>query len=77
MTHRLILALTVTIATAAVTLSADNWPQWRGPLATGASAEKGLPEKWSTGDGRQHRLEGADAEPQRRDTRSSGTTPCS
>ena len=51
MTHRWILVLTVTVATAAVTLSADNWPQWRGPLATGASAEKGLPEKWSTATG--------------------------
>ncbi|MDQ3421411.1 MAG: PQQ-like beta-propeller repeat protein [Acidobacteriota bacterium] len=51
MTHRLVLALTVTLSAAAVTLSADNWPQWRGPLATGASAEKGLPEKWSTGTG--------------------------
>ncbi len=48
MTHRLVLALTMSISAAAVTLSADNWPQWRGPLATGASAEKGLPEKWST-----------------------------
>ena len=51
MTQRLILALTMTVATAAATLSADNWPQWRGPLATGASTEKGLPEKWSTATG--------------------------
>ncbi len=26
---------------------ADNWPHWRGPRATGASAEKGLPVRWS------------------------------
>jgi outer membrane protein assembly factor BamB len=27
--------------------AADNWPQWRGPAATGASAETGLPARWS------------------------------
>jgi outer membrane protein assembly factor BamB len=26
---------------------ADDWPAWRGPLANGVSAEKGLPVKWS------------------------------
>lgn len=26
----------------------DNWPQWRGPMGTGVSAEKGLPLRWST-----------------------------
>src|SRR6185295_17459415 len=26
---------------------ADNWPQWRGPLGTGVSTEKGLPVKWT------------------------------
>ncbi len=30
---------------------ADNWPQWRGPSLDGASAEKGLPTKWSTEEG--------------------------
>jgi len=33
---------------AAATLSAENWPQWRGPAKNGVSAEKGLPLKWST-----------------------------
>ncbi|OFW26040.1 MAG: hypothetical protein A3H97_11460 [Acidobacteria bacterium RIFCSPLOWO2_02_FULL_65_29] len=28
-------------------LSADNWPQWRGPAADGVSIEKGLPTRWS------------------------------
>ena len=28
-------------------LTADNWPQWRGPAAGGVSTETGLPEKWS------------------------------
>ena len=51
MTHRVVLALTLSVSAAAVTLSADNWPQWRGPLATGATTEKGLPEKWSTSSG--------------------------
>lgn len=26
---------------------AENWPQWRGPLANGLSAETNLPTKWS------------------------------
>lgn len=32
---------------AAATLSAENWPQWRGPALNGVSTEKGLPLKWS------------------------------
>jgi outer membrane protein assembly factor BamB len=35
------------MATAA-TLSAENWPQWRGPAKNGVSTERGLPLKWST-----------------------------
>jgi outer membrane protein assembly factor BamB len=36
------------LAVAAVaTLSADNWPQWRGPALNGVSVETGLPTKWS------------------------------
>jgi outer membrane protein assembly factor BamB len=35
------------MATAA-TLSAENWPQWRGPAKNGVSTERGLPVKWST-----------------------------
>ena len=30
---------------AAITVSAENWPAWRGPLANGISGEKGLPTK--------------------------------
>jgi outer membrane protein assembly factor BamB len=30
------------------TLSADNWPQWRGPSLDGISQEKNLPLRWST-----------------------------
>jgi outer membrane protein assembly factor BamB len=35
------------VVTAGAPLSAENWPQWRGPLATGVSAETGLPQTWS------------------------------
>lgn len=28
-------------------VSAENWPQWRGPKNDGHSADKGLPSKWS------------------------------
>jgi len=31
----------------AATLSADNWPQWRGPQLNGLSGETNLPLKWS------------------------------
>jgi outer membrane protein assembly factor BamB len=30
----------------AAPVSAENWPQWRGPSATGASSETRLPERW-------------------------------
>ena len=30
-----------------LTISADNWPQWRGPHLDGTSRETGLPTKWS------------------------------
>jgi outer membrane protein assembly factor BamB len=33
---------------AITTVSADNWPAWRGPAANGVSTEKGVPLKWST-----------------------------
>ena len=49
--RRLYLAVGSVVVAAAATLSADHWPQWRGPLATGATTEKGLPEKWSTATG--------------------------
>lgn len=32
---------------AGASVSADNWPHWRGPRATGISPESGLPVKWS------------------------------
>jgi outer membrane protein assembly factor BamB len=33
---------------AIATLSAENWPQWRGPAMNGISSERGLPLEWST-----------------------------
>jgi outer membrane protein assembly factor BamB len=30
------------------TASSADWPAWRGPLGTGITEEKNLPEKWST-----------------------------
>ena len=33
---------------AIVTVSAENWPAWRGPAMNGISTEAGLPIKWST-----------------------------
>ena len=30
------------------TVSAENWPQWRGPKINGTSTETGLPTKWDT-----------------------------
>ena len=31
----------------ALTVSAENWPQWRGPFFNGSTTEKNLPETWS------------------------------
>ena len=43
--------VSLTIAAAVValgaSLSADNWPHWRGPVAGGVSSERGLPTRWS------------------------------
>ena len=32
-------------------LTADNWPQWRGPSLNGVSGESGLPVRWTTTQG--------------------------
>ncbi|MBK5296783.1 MAG: PQQ-like beta-propeller repeat protein [Vicinamibacteria bacterium] len=31
-------------------LSAQNWPQWRGPSSQGVSSESGLPTSWTAGE---------------------------
>jgi outer membrane protein assembly factor BamB len=42
------LALTLVLLCAVVAaLSAENWPQWRGPSLNGLSGEKDLPVRWS------------------------------
>jgi outer membrane protein assembly factor BamB len=38
---------TLIVAAAVATVSAENWPQWRGPSLNGVSKETGLPIKWS------------------------------
>ncbi len=45
-TPRQLLSLLCLTAFASAAYSA-NWPAWRGPLGTGISEEKNLPEKWS------------------------------
>jgi outer membrane protein assembly factor BamB len=45
-----ILLSLVAAVLAVISVSAENWPAWRGPLANGVSGEKGLPLKWSTGE---------------------------
>jgi outer membrane protein assembly factor BamB len=49
-TKRLFAALTLATL-AAVVVSADNWPQWRGPKLDGTSPETSLPVKWSVESG--------------------------
>jgi outer membrane protein assembly factor BamB len=42
------LVLSIGLAGAIVAgMSADNWPQWRGPELNGVSRETGLPTKWT------------------------------
>ena len=61
MSKRLALTLTVGLSTG-ISVSAENWPQWRGPSLNGVSTEKGLPVKWTPRGG--HRVEAGDAQPQ-------------
>lgn len=46
MSKRILLAFTVAMLCLEV-VSAENWPQWRGPYLNGTSAEKNLPLRWS------------------------------
>jgi hypothetical protein len=47
MTRTLRLLLTAGVVTATATLSAANWPQWRGLDGQGISDEKNLPAAWN------------------------------
>ncbi len=51
MRRRFRLALVIIALSTAASLkivTADNWPQWRGPALNGISSEKNLPVKWTT-----------------------------
>lgn len=44
--HSILAVLVLLISTSIV--SADNWPQWRGPNLNGLSYEKNLPSRWTS-----------------------------
>ncbi len=45
----LVLIITTLACITSLTIpSAENWPQWRGPMLNGVSNEKNLPVKWTT-----------------------------
>jgi outer membrane protein assembly factor BamB len=44
--NRLVCTVSASVVAVAA-VSAENWPQWRGPQLNGVSAEKGLPTKWT------------------------------
>jgi outer membrane protein assembly factor BamB len=46
----------IVLASIASTLSAANWPAWRGPEGTGVCTEKELPLHWSAADGVKWRI---------------------
>ena len=45
--HPSLWLLVALLLPAAAIVSADNWPEWRGPDRTGVSPETGLPSSWS------------------------------
>ena len=42
--------IAVSLVLSSGALAADDWPNWRGPLASGVSTETGLPDRWSATD---------------------------
>ena len=48
--RRLFALAAVTVA-ATASLSAENWPQWRGPRLNGIATETNLPVKWTKTEG--------------------------
>ncbi|MQA29951.1 MAG: PQQ-binding-like beta-propeller repeat protein [Luteitalea sp.] len=48
-TRQIWLLAALTWLVLAAPLSAEHWPQWRGPAGTGASTEVRLPETWGEG----------------------------
>ena len=45
------LSTLLALASLSLPVTAENWPQFRGPHFNGSSSETGLPTKWSTTDG--------------------------
>ena len=43
-----IFILIALLATLGTTMTAENWPQWRGPQLNGVSAETNLPVTWDS-----------------------------
>ena len=48
MTRRLRFILLLALAAGTATVSAENWPQWRGPGSQGISIEANVPTEWSS-----------------------------
>jgi len=46
--RRTLAALASVFVLGIVPLTAEHWPQWRGPMLNGISSEKNLPVQWST-----------------------------
>jgi len=47
MAHPSLALVAVALAAASAAVSAQHWPQWRGPRLNGVGGETGLPRKWS------------------------------
>jgi outer membrane protein assembly factor BamB len=52
----LLVSIVVFTLARSLALSAENWPQWRGPLLNGLSRETALPVRWSNTEGVAWRL---------------------
>src|SRR5215211_3477084 len=50
MTHRPVTSTLLVWMAALTVLAANDWPNWRGPHASGVSPEPSLPTKWSATD---------------------------
>jgi outer membrane protein assembly factor BamB len=48
---RMAMLVAAVVAAAGVHARAEDWPQWRGPVGTGVSAEQSLPVRWSDTEG--------------------------
>ncbi|MFM8474625.1 MAG: PQQ-binding-like beta-propeller repeat protein [Planctomycetaceae bacterium] len=55
--RRAFLTAGLLIGTGGAGLTADDWPQWRGPFGDGRCLEQGLPVRWSASEGVLWKLE--------------------